>query len=194
MTRAKTSGTKAVFWWVVWITLTILAFFAASAFWTPFIANNFGSVRENRYAAIWVAAVFGTWMVFLVPMIVLMYQKVDKAYEDARLRREKNAARFKSILVNRSERLLPARLTEKIKTWPETIPGGHLVRVTLKNGTEASLAFVAEGGEILGLYDKSSFDLKVHEIEEIEPADNQPLPSLFAPANWLRLDGVQPPG
>src|SRR5437899_1735211 len=78
--RKKAGGTQTIFWWIVWISLTIASFFAASAFWTPFIAKHFGSILETRNAVIWIGAVFGTWMVFLVPLIILMYQKVDKAY------------------------------------------------------------------------------------------------------------------
>ena len=65
-----------------------LAFFAAAAFWTPWIAKHLGSIRETKNSIIWVTAVFGTWMVFLVPLIIVMYSRVDKVYEDARLRRE----------------------------------------------------------------------------------------------------------
>src|SRR5205823_2536522 len=98
----KASGTQTIFWWVVWITLTIASFFLAAAFWTPVIASKFGSIRETRTSVIWIVAVFGTWMAALVPLIIVMYSKVDKAYEDARLRREKAALRFKSISVEKS--------------------------------------------------------------------------------------------
>ena len=58
--KTKTSGTQTVFWWVVWISLTIGSFFVAAAVWTPFIAKHFGSIQQTRNAVIWVAAVFGT--------------------------------------------------------------------------------------------------------------------------------------
>ena len=87
-------SSQSVLWWVLWIVGTIAAFFIAAWIWTPLIARRFGSVQNTKTAIIWIGAVFGTWMVFLLPMIVVMYQKVDKAYEDARIRREKSAARF----------------------------------------------------------------------------------------------------
>lgn len=185
----KKHGYQTIFWWVAWILLTIGSFFAAAGFWTPVIAKRFGSIHETKTAVIWVSAVFGTWMVFLLPLIIVMYQKVDKAYEDARIRREEAAARFRSILVERSKRLLSPELKEKLKNWPETIRGGHLLTVILKNGRRIPHVFVAGGEEVLGIYDFTQLPFEGPDIADIEPADMSCLPAFFT-ANWLRLDGV----
>ena len=197
---AKKGGYQSILWWVVWILLTIGSFFAAAAFWTPVIAQRFGSIRETKTAVIWVSAVFGSWMVILLPLIIVMYQKVDKAYEDARIRREKAAQqssqtaalRFRSIVVEKSKRILSAELKEKLKGWPETIEGGHLLTVILKNGRRIPHVFVAGREGVLGIYDFTELAFEGRDIADIEPADMSRLPAFFW-ANWLRLDGVTVP-
>ena len=183
---------RTVLWWVLWITATILSFFAAHAFWTPWIAARFGSIRESSTALIWVAAVFGTWLVILVPLIVVMYQKVDKAYEDARIRRENAANRFRSVYVDKERRLLPFPVREKLKGTPETIRGGHLVNARLKDGREISNLFIAGGEEILGIYDREDMPFEASEILDVEQVD-MAKPPFFTPNKWLRLDGAANP-
>lgn len=188
----KKSGTQTILWWVVWIVLTIGSFFAAAAFWTPVIAKRFGTIHETRTAVIWISAVFGSWMIILLPLIIVMYQKVDKAYEDARIRRETAAQRFRSILVEKSKRVLSPELREKLKSWPETIEGGHLLTVILKNGRRIPHVFVTACEEVLGIYDYSELPFEGPDIADIEPTDMSRLPAFFT-ANWLRLDGATVP-
>jgi hypothetical protein len=191
---SPTSGRKAILGWVVWIGLSIGSFFAAAALWTPIIAKYVGPVRESRAAVAWIGAVFGTWIVFLVPLIITMYSKVDKVYEDARLRREQAARRFRSISIERSRRVLPSPVAQKISAWPETIPGGHLVHLTLADGSRIPHVFVAqgsEGKEILGIYGAKGFSFQAAEVRDAENTENETLPAFLA-ADWLRLDGVQP--
>lgn len=187
--KVKSQGTRTIFWWVVWITCTIASFFLASWFWTPIIAQHFGSVRQANASIAWVIAVFGTWMVILVPLIILMYSKVDKVYEDARIRREKNAARFRSISVSPEKRLLPEAIQNKIAAWPRTIQNGHLVHLTLTNGQKIENVFISEGKEILGIYNASSFSFEGTDVREIEAVDFSQPPA-FITNLWLRLDGV----
>lgn len=184
------SGGQTILWWIVWITLTIVSFFVASAFWTPLIARHFGSIHESKNAVIWVAAVFGTWIIFLVPLIVFMYQKVDKAYDDARIRREKSANQFRSISVEKSKRMLSSELSNKLAQYPNTIEGGQLVTVVLKNGDKISNVFVANRDEILGIYNAREFSFEGKEVADVEINDMS-RPPFFVTANWLRLDGVK---
>lgn len=190
--QKSASGSQTIFWWIVWISFTILSFFAAAYVWTPIIAKHFGSVRQANASVAWVVAVFGTWMIILVPLIILMYSKVDKAYEDARIRREKNAVRFRSIFVEPARRLLPAAAAQKLSGLPQTIQGGHLVNVTLKDGRNIENVFVSEGKEVLGVYNASDFSFQGKDIQEIEPVDFKQAPSFLANL-WLRLDGVKAP-
>ena len=189
MAPSKSKGTQTIFWWVAWITLTIVSFFVAAAFWTPVIAKYLGSVRESRNAIIWVTAVFGTWMVFLVPMIVFMYQKVDKAYEDARIRREDNANRFRSILVPEEKRRIPSHLSQKLAGITPTVNGGHLVNVTLQNGSQVPHVFISECREVLGVYNARDLTFEPSNIRDIELVDMN-TPPAFLTTSWLRLDGA----
>lgn len=190
--KPKTSGTQTVFWWIVWISFTIGSFFVAAAVWTPVIAKHFGSIQQTRNAVIWVAAVFGTWLVFLVPLIIVMYSKVDKAYEEARIRREKSANRFRSIAIDPEKRRIPKNLRLNLAKYPETIEGGHLVTVVLTNGREIQNVFIAHGEEVLGIYDAETMDFEGKDISEIR-INNLENPGLFLTNQWLRLDGIQAP-
>jgi len=185
-------GTQTVFWWIVWISLTIASFFLASAFWTPLIAKHHGSIHSTRTAVLWVAAVFGTWIVILIPLIIVMYQKVDKAYDDARIRREKAAWRYRSVYVEAARRLLPEAAAKKIRKIPEIIEGGRLLTVILKSGRRIPNVFVSGEREILGVYDFTELPFEGKDVADVEPADEARLPA-FQAAQWLRLDGVSYP-
>jgi hypothetical protein len=189
-TQSKKGG-QTVLWWIAWIVLTIGSFFVAAAFWTPIIAKKVGSIYESKAAVWWVAAVFGTWLVFLIPLIIVMYHKVDKAYEDARIRREQAANRFRTILVEKSKRLLPTEIARKLASIPETIEGGHLATAILKNGERIPNVFIANKSEILGVYNVKEFSFEGKDVAELEVNDLSK-PPFFVAANWLRLDGVQP--
>lgn len=186
------SGTRTILWWVIWISLTILSFFAASAFWTPVIAKHYGSVRETKASIIWVVAVFGSWMVILVPLIILMYSKVDKVYEDARINREKKEARFRSIFVEPSKRRIPDSIAQKLAQGPETIEGGYLVNATLADGRKIENLFISSQKEVLGLYNATDFSFEGKDIVSVEAIDWTQPPSFLANF-WLRLDGVKAP-
>jgi len=188
----KKSGSQTIFWWIGWIVLTILSFFAAAAIWTPLISRHFGSIRETKAAVLWVTAVFGTWMIILVPLIIVMYQKVDKTYEDARLRRERAQNRFRSISIEKSKRLLSPELSKKLEGLEETLDGGHLVTASLKDGRKIDHVFIVNRREILGVYDASELTFEGKDIVTIEAASLNPAPR-FLISNWLRLDGVPAP-
>ncbi len=188
MRREPQKGLQAILWWVVWISLTILSFFGAVAIWSPIIARHFGSVREGQAAVFWVIAVFGTWMIFLVPLIVYMYFRVDKAYDDARIRREKAAMRFRSIEVPSNKRALRPEVASHLTPLPETIQGGHVVALRLTDGREIPYAFIAQRREILGLYNQREMSFTGGDVVQVIPYPE--LPPLLVAANWLRLDGV----
>lgn len=188
--KPQSKGSRTILWWVAWITLTIVSFFVASWFWTPLIAKHFGSVRETKAAVLWVTAVFGTWILFLVPLIIVMYSKVDKVYEDARLVREKKERSFRSIAVPTAKRTLSPALAEKISAWPADIDGGHLIHITLTNGRKIKNVFVANGKEILGIYNASEMNFDAGDVKTVEAVDWTHPPE-FIPQLWLRLDSVQ---
>lgn len=192
----KQKGESTVLWWVGWILLTILSFFVSAWFWTGFLAKHYGAMDRPGAPVIWVAAVFGSWMVLLVPLIVIMYQKVDKAYEDARIARETAAFekaragfRVKSVFVEAAERRLRPELVKKLKSIPEAVRRGHLVHARLRDGRTVNHVFVLNRKEVLGVYGEETLSFRVSDIVDLEAADLDKLPA-FKTDGWLRIDGV----
>ena len=184
-----------VTWWIGWIALTIATFFASAGFWTWFLAKNGGSIQDPGAAQRWVFSVFGTWMIALLPLIVVMYQKVDRAYENARLRREEKAdqkPKSKTIFIDPSKRILADPLIQKLKKIPATInrgaSAGHLVTAVLKDGRKFENVFVANRSEVLGIYGRNNLPFEAKEIVDFEPVNLDQLP-FFSEEDWLRLDG-----
>lgn len=189
---------SSILWWVGWIGLTIGTFFLSCAFWTWFIARHVGSMRTTGAPLLWITTVFGSWMVLLLPLIIVMYQKVDKAYEDARIRREEAQAKrllehqqdaFKTVSIPSSQRMLSTDLQKKLKHFPETMRGGHLVSLILKNGERIETAFIVERRELLGIYGEDRLTFSIQDIADATPTDLKNLKD-FKTSNWLRLDGV----
>lgn len=196
MTDKSGGAQSAVFWWLGWITLTILSFFIACYFWTGFIAKHVGTMDEPGVALLWVAAVFGSWMVLLVPLIVLMYNKVDRSYEDARIAREaseyKKAREYfkvRSISIPEENRQLSKALRDKLKKAPTAINRGHLVTVVTKAGQKIDNVFILDRQQVLGIYDATTMPFKVEEVADLIPANLDQIPR-FESRRWLRLDGV----
>jgi len=186
----------AILWWVGWIAVSILTFFVSCFFWTRFIAEKVGPITQPGVAVLWVAAVFGTWMVMLVPLIIVMYQKVDKAYEDARIAREKkqfekksSLFKVKSVLVDETKRQLTKDLSKKMKSWPEAIRRGHLVTAILRDGRRIENVFVLNRQVVLGVYGVKEMPFQTEHIQDLEPSDLDHIPN-FKSEDWLRLDGV----
>lgn len=185
-----------VIWWIGWIALTIATFFISAGFWTWFFAKEGTSIQAPGSAEKWVFAVFGTWMIALLPLIVVMYRKVDRAYERARQRREKanseTRPRAKTIYIERSERLLNESLAEKLKKLTPTLKkgrwSGHLMNVVLKDGRKFENIFIVNRSEILGIYGRQTLPFKANEIADLEPVAFENLID-FSEENWLRLDG-----
>jgi len=183
-----------VLWWVGWIVLTILSFFVSCYFWTGFIAKHVGPMEQNGVPILWVAAVFGTWMVLLVPLIVVMYNKVDRSYEDARNRREtekqKKRASQRGLLASDvpvSRRLLPKSIQKKLKKLPRTLRQGQLVALKFRDGSRLENVFVLAHEEIVGLYGREDFPFDAQDVvdaELLDPAKTQPIEA----EKWLRFE------
>ena len=187
---------NTVLWWIGWITLTILTFFAASWFWTGFIAEHVGSMDKRGVQVLWVASVFGTWMILLVPLIIVMYNRVDRSYEDSRIRKEEaaqSARRAASGIsfdpISEENRQLGPELVKKLKTMPWTIKRGHLVTASLKDGRRIENVFIVDRQEVVGVYghEKAPFR-SASDIADLQAADENKIPA-FKTEQWLRFDG-----
>ncbi|MBI4358028.1 MAG: hypothetical protein HY584_01890 [Candidatus Omnitrophica bacterium] len=197
---------STVTWWLIWISLTIGSFFVAVWFWTPFIAKHFGSIKNPTSSLLWIIAVFGSWLVALIPLMVLMYWKVDKAYEDARIRREMRTQKFsaegrirlqsggkdpvtvKAIFIEEAKRRVSKAIAQKLKKIPQSIKGGHLGTAILKDGRRIENVFIARGKELLGVYDQEQLTFEAQDIVNFELSDLTHPPD-FTQKIWLRVDG-----
>ncbi len=189
----KNIGEHPVLWWVAWILLTLVAFFVSCYFWTGFIANHVGSMDQPGVPILWVTAVFGSWMALLVPLIIVMYNKVDRAYDEARARRELEDQKRRATLpgldpafVPASRRLLPKKIQEKLKMLPRTLRQGQLVALDFKDGSRLENVFVLANEEIVGLYDGKGFPFDAADVvdaELLDPAITQPTEE----EKWLRF-------
>jgi hypothetical protein len=196
---SKAGGGSTVLWWVGWIVLTIVTFFISAWFWTGFIAERVGNMQKPGVPVLWVTAVFGSWIVLLVPLIIVMYSKVDKAYEDARIAREtsqfnraRQEFRVKSVLIEEPKRLLSRTLSEKLKRVPETIRRGHLVTAVLNDGRRVENVFILNRRDVLGVYGEHAGPLEARDIADLEPVAAERIPD-FKTEHWLRFDGVGAP-
>lgn len=193
--RLSAEDETNVTWWIGWMALTIAAFFASAGFWTWYFAKGGGNIQDPGASGRWVFAVFGTWMVALLPLFIVMYQKVDRAYENARLRKEEGETkkpRPKAVWIDPEKRRLEEPLVRKLKQLPVTLKKGrdlgHLVTAVLRDGRKFQNVFIANRAEILGIYGYPNLPFEAGEIVDLEPANLDQLPS-FSEENWLRLDG-----
>ncbi len=186
---------SSILWWMGWISLTILSFFISCIFWTWILSHQLGDIHETHNALIWVAFVFGTWMVFLFPLIIFMYNKVDRSYEESKIQREiafqnkiQAGLPFTSILIDPKQRELTETLKDKVAGFSEAIKNGHLVTAHLKNGQKIEYVFIKDRSEILGVY---NLNIPVYgsEVIDIEATDLHKLPK-FEPEKWTRFDGI----
>ncbi len=196
--RLSQEDEAGVTWWIGWIALTIATFFASAGFWTWFFAKGGGRIQDPGAGERWIFAVFGTWMIALVPLIVVMYQKVELAYERARLRREageeKEAERPKpkTVFMDPRKRTLEDPLVQKLKRVPATLKRsgrlGHLVTAVLRDGRRFENVFIANRTELLGIYGTDRLPFEAKDVVDVEPTNLESL-SDFSEENWLRLDG-----
>jgi uncharacterized membrane protein len=191
--KKEERGEHTVFWWVGWTVLTIVTFFVPCYLWTKFIAAKYGSMDQPGIPVLWVALVFGSWMVLLVPLIIVMYNKVDRGYEDARLAREKQAlellaTRFpvKAIEIEEARLLLPKAVKSRLKRLPKTVKKGQLVTLKMRDGTLVPDVFVFENSEIVGVYGRTDFPFDAREAVEAKLEDaGKAMPVDYD--RWLRI-------
>ncbi len=166
---------------------TFIGFLVLSAFiWSVVFKDRIGPDPKG-FDPLWVKAVLGSWLIILVPFLILMYRKADKIFSTA-VERQTYVPKFKTVAVDPVKRTLPEQWALELKGSPPTLPKGHLVRLALKDGREIPHVFVVNAREILGVYDREIFDFEAKDIVKIEVmARKELLP--YDETKWLRLDG-----
>jgi hypothetical protein len=181
--RLNDDQERAVDIWLLTMGLFIAALVAAALLWSWVFR---GAIGDPGFNGGWAKAVFGSWLVVLLPFLVFMYKQADNLFTTAQARQ--GEPRFRTAFVERERRLLPPSLAGRLKGVKPTLPNGHLVAITLKSGERIPAVFVAQGEEILGIYDRPSFDFSAQDIVDLELSSEKDLALSFQEEKWLRLD------
>lgn len=194
MQKEKPKSRWGVISWVVWIVMTIVSFFVSAYIWTHVLARFYGTMQEPGAPIVWVSCVFGTWIIFLIPMIIFMYKNVDRAYEEMRAKREQQAARSQETKLNykvgqltSAERLVGADVRDSLQKMKPFVQGGFLVQVTLKDARQFPFVFLTAEGELAGIYDVDQAPFQGSDISVAQDVSEGPLPE-FKEERWLRLN------
>ena len=129
-----------------------------------------------------------TWLLALIPFLVVMYRKADTLFKEAHERQTSRGPKFQSTLVEKAARILPAKIEGQINTFPEMLENGRIVTLKLKDGREIKDVFVINSREVIGLYARSSMDFSTEDVVEVQAVDSKNLP-VYDETQWLRLDG-----
>ena len=185
--RLNTDQEKAADLWLAGIGISVGGLIASALGWSFIYREHLHQISTGFHGP-WVKAVFASWLVCLIPFLLMMYRRADKLFQEAHARQTQRGPVFKSVFVEKSKRLLPAALIREIESFPATLENGKMVRFSLKDGRETGHAFVLNSREILGLYGCDSMDFEAADILKVRavPADEMPA---YQETRWLRLDG-----
>ena len=183
--RLNEDQEKSVDAWFTGMGFFLGLFVASAVFWTWALKKRLFPDTPG-FDPLWLKAVFGTWMLILIPLLVWMYRKADSIFEKANAR-QTYIPNFKVHWIAPEKRQLPEELVQQVKKWKPTIPGGHLVNARLKNGEVLKHLFVMNGREVAGIYDPPVLDFDVSEFEALSVLEEDFLPQ-FDETKWVRFN------
>ena len=134
---------------------------------------------------VWMRAVFSTWVIILVPLLIWMYRSADRIFKTANERQTREPA-FQRQWVTPDRRLLPQALSEKLQKEKPTLSGGHLVKGRFKNGDVWPL-FILNGREVIGAYDYSKTDFDASQLIDVAVEEPVKLP-IPDESRWVRFN------
>jgi hypothetical protein len=182
--RLNDDQERAVDAWLVAMGFFIGLLVSSCLFWSWRLADRIQT--SEGFDATWSQAVFGTWLFLLIPFLIWMYRKADDIMKTAMVRQGAIPPSFKTAIVEKSKRLLPKALQEKLNNIPPTLPRGHVVTVILKDGQRIPDVFVLDSREIAGVYHRDSFDFESSHVVDIKPIPKDQLPP-YEEMKWLKL-------
>ncbi len=187
--RLNDDQEKVVDIWLLGMGIFV-GFLVTSLFFWSFIFKDRLAAHAAALDRGWAKAVFASWLLLLIPLLIWMYRMADILFRSAAARQTYEPG-YKSIFVETSKRLLPENLSEKLKKEPFTLPKAHVVTLMLKNGAQIPHVFVMNAREILGIYDRETMDFSAGDITDLKVAcKDELLP--YEETRWLRLDGFAP--
>jgi glucan phosphoethanolaminetransferase (alkaline phosphatase superfamily) len=144
--------------------------------------------RTSDTWILWLRAILASYLASFIPFLIFAYQKAEVLFQKASIRQLAKETSFKRQFVARNKRCLPQHFQKRLQSLPETLPGGHVVTVSLKNGRAIPHVFIYKTREVLGLYNVPSFDWSVSDIQEMSVIQPDQLPP-YEESKWMRLDG-----
>ena len=182
--RLNTDQERAVDAWLLGVSVFIGSLVVSALAWAFMYRQRFG--LSQGLDPLWARAVFGSWIVILIPFLILMYRKADAIFLSAQSRQTYEPS-YRRQFMEESQRQLPAHFVTKLSSVKPILANGHLVDLKLKDGRQVRYVFVLNGREILGVYDRDKIDFTAGDVEAMELVSPENLP-VFDPALWLRLD------
>lgn len=181
--RLNDDQEKAVDAWLLGMGVFIGLLVASLFVWSWLLK---GRIDQGGYDTLWIKSVFVSWLVILLPFLILMYRKADLIFKTA-AERQTYSPKFRTVSVERSKRLLPDPIVQKLKGFPPTLREGHVVTLILSGGREVPNVFVLNHREILGVYDQTNFDFSTQDVSGVEQSDPSKLPP-YDESLWLKFD------
>lgn len=182
--RLNRDQERSVDAWLASMGSFIGLFIASSLAWSYFYRQR---IPEPGFDLKWAKAVFGTWLALTVPFLILMYRRADEIFKTA-VSRQTGKPVHSGIFIEKSKRLLPAEMAEKIAKTRPVLANGHLITAVLKDGSRVPNLFVVNEREILGVYDRSALGFQPQDVVDVEVMEPEHLPA-YVESRWLRLDG-----
>lgn len=172
--------------WLAGMNMIIGFLLVSLIVWSWILRDKVLTLRPG-FEWVWIKAVFGSWLLAVMPVLVWMYRKADAIFKDAQKRQTAEGPKFQSKFIERSKRLLPQFLIEKLKSVEETLPRGHVVDLILKDGRRIPHVFILDGREILGVYNLSAMDFNAEDAADVETI-REINEFAYEESKWLRLD------
>ena len=183
--RLNQDQEKAVDAWLQGMAVFIALLVVSAAAWSWVFRMRIAAAGID---GTWMKAVFGSWLLCAMPLLVFMYRKADQILKDATLRQSHAAPRFKTDFVEKAKRRLPPEAIRQLQGAKPALPRGHIVTAVLRDGTRIPDVFVMDGTEVLGVYKRERLDFNIADITAVEPVPPEKLPP-YEETLWLRLDG-----
>jgi len=183
--RLNDDQEKAVDAWLAGFGSFIGAFVASEFIWALVLKDRI-SPNIPGVDPLWLKAVFSTWLVILLPLLVWLYRSADTIFKTAN-EKQTRAPEFKVLWIAPEKRTLSSALAAKLSNTKQTLPGGHVVRGRLRSGEVLDHLFVLNGTEVVGAYDLHKPDFDASQFEDIEVIDPRQIPP-YEESRWVRFN------
>lgn len=181
--RLNDDQEKAVDAWFQGMSILIAALVADTLFWSLRMREAVTAPGLDR---LWIKNAGGMWLVALVPLSILMYRRADVIFRRAN-QRQNYSPGYQRTTVPIERRTLTPEISDQLKKFPETLPHGYVVTVTLKDGRTIPHVFIKYRREIAGVYARNELGFEPLDIRSVEPTKVEDWPAIDE-SRWLRFD------